>query len=387
MRLNFNIYPETIQKFRDSGLEVRVQKLKKSEEGLHYIGGHISSTDLMRDVKWLGDQGYYKGLPDDFKRTYKETMNAMLNNPENFSWIVERPSQVETENCETSDLDLFTGAIPAMILTPVELWDYKKFGFESPTAFVGSLSAYITMQSRSKHKNGYSWTRKKADGSEIVTEITGDHNADLRVFQTDMAPYKTKDPFGNETGFRPETSEDHKVIYAYHSTEPSLFIAVLKYIEQQNIKTNFFESRGEELIKWADTLAPGAATCAEHFGGGSDNIPLFFVSYDLPIPILDKENCTTKRSINRIYTQGDGWYTAYISQDGNLIFSRETDSKNQYKNTSAIFLPEDAEEIIKGTIYQAARNLGRTSVNTMLNMLRYRFSKQFTIDQERYKQM
>lgn len=388
MRYSYNIYPSTIKKIRESVLEERLHELKNSDDNPGYIGGHISRMDIVRSVKWLNEDGYYKNIPEDFKKTYMDTMNKMLNNPEKFFWTIERNINIEKDEYQISDMQLFTGEIASYILTPEELWDYKKFGFSNPTEFIGTLSAYIIMESRSKTGEGYIWTRKREDDSEIITEITGDHNADLRIKQIDITPYKTTDPFGNSVEFRPQTANDSKFLSAYHSTEPQLLVATLKYIDQENIKTSFFEDKGQKLIEWANTISKGTATCAEHYGHSSENMELLLLNHLYPIPKLDENYSTIKRSIHSVSCMGEGWYDAYISQAGQLIFSYATkDSfENPIKNPNVIFDPEDAEEIIKGIIYQSARNLGRTSVYTIINMIKYRFSDEFEQQMKEYEQ-
>ncbi|HLC63366.1 MAG TPA: hypothetical protein VJJ21_03535 [Candidatus Nanoarchaeia archaeon] len=47
------------------------------------------------------------------------------------------------------------------------------------------------------------------------------------------------------------------------------------------------------------------------------------------------------------------------------------------KKINARFLPEDAEQLVKGVIYQSAKWLGRTSAGQILSILEYRFSDNF----------
>ncbi|MGV8086688.1 MAG: hypothetical protein ACP5N1_03585 [Candidatus Woesearchaeota archaeon] len=386
MRFSYNIYPNALKKIQEFGLEDRLFKLKQSENDPGYIGGHVSEMDIEQSVKWLSKEGYYKHIPEDLKKTYMGTMNKMLSNPEQFFWNIERNSGIEREEYNFSDMRLFTGEIASHILSPDELWDYKKFGFSNPIEFIGTVSAYIVMASRSKTGEGYIWTRKREDGSEIVTEITGDHNADLRVKQTDIAPYKTLDPFGNSVEFRPVTSKDSIWMSPYHSTEPSLLVAALTYIEQENIKTNFYEDKGQQLVDWANTISHGLATCVEHHSHSSENMDLLLLNMLYPIPKLDESYSTTKISIHTIPCMGEGWYSAYIAPDNKLIFSYT--NKNNYTDLIKIphitFTPDDAEEIVKGVIYQSAKNLGRTSVYTIVNMLKYRFSEEFEQRRDEY---
>lgn len=42
------------------------------------------------------------------------------------------------------------------------------------------------------------------------------------------------------------------------------------------------------------------------------------------------------------------------------------------------FLPEDAEHLLRGLLFQSARRLGRTPVEKLLSLLDYRFSDGFS---------
>jgi hypothetical protein len=382
MRFDFNISDDSLKKIQAFGLENRVNELKNSKEGLGYIGGYFSSMDVVRSVKWLIEDGYYKNIPKDFKKKYEDTMNAMLKNPENFYWTINRYSGMDKTPCVIEDMRLFTGEFASYILKPDEMWDYSRFGFDSPTDFIGSVSAFIIQQSHSNYRGGYSWTRNNSSGAKILTEITGDHNADLRVIQSDTTFYETLDPFKNNVGFRPETSNDKFVMSPYHSTEPYLLVAVLKYMEQQNILDKLSLDKRNEIINYANSISPGAITCTEHFGDSHDNLPLLFINHSYPISKLDKNNFRDQKSIHNLYCMSNGWYSAYTDFNNNLIFAYEDINTIETKliQSKIVFTIDDSIEIIKGLMYQSAKHLGRTSVGTLVNMLNYRFSEQFDKD-------
>jgi len=388
MRSDYLLYPEALKKIKNSGIEEKVKNLKNSKEGLGYIGGVVYSDDLMRSVKDLKEQGFYDHFPKDFFGNYKQTMNGIVNNPEKFQWIVQRSSVTIKEPCELEDLLLFTGELPSMILKPKEIWDYSKFGFASASEFVATVSAYLVQQSRftGTHNQGYKWTRKREDGSEIVTEVTGSMNADLRIFQTDIFPYPTIDPFGKGIGMRPEIDSDKSWIAAYHSTEGILLTAVLKYIDQQNIKATFREDGAKQLIEWGSSLGQGGGTCTEHFGGFDTDSRLFFIGYEYPLPQLDENSSTKQHSNFWINTEGHNAYGAYVAHNGDFVLSYQDDDsmENPIKSISARFLPDDAEHLVKGLIYQSARGLGRTSAKQLFNILGYRFSDSFLKDMKKY---
>jgi len=386
MRFHYLIYPKALEKIKQSGIESRVEKLKKSEDGLRYLGGSIFADEIISSVQDLKKHGFYKHLPKDFVENYRKTMNGILKKPEDFLWKIQGPYKTIIEPCELDDLMLFTGDAASMILKPKEIWNYQKFGFSSPSEFVTTVGAYIFQQSRSfsSFGEGYKWTHKRVDGSEMVTEITGDTNSDLRIYQTDIAPYPTIGPFGNTIEMRPETDVDRHTIAAYHSTEGTLLVAVMKYIEQQKIPAEYRKDRAEQLLEWGRSLGQGGGTCAEHFGGFDQHPMLFFWGDDYQIPQLNEANETNQHSNFWLNTVGGGAYGAYIAHNGDFVLSyqNEEDMKNPVKPINARFLPEDAEHLVKGLIYQSAKGLGRTSVKQLLDILAYRFSPKFEADKK-----
>ncbi|MCD4759535.1 hypothetical protein K8R33_01455 [archaeon] len=388
MRFNYLLYPSALEKIRQSGIGKRVKKLKESEDGLPYIGGAIFDGDLVRSVQDLKERGFYEHLPSDFVRLYKETMNGILKGPEDFFWTIQRPVDTTKEPCNLEDLLLFSGELASMVLKPDEIWEYSKFGFSSPSEFVTTVSTFIMQQSKAIFREGYKWTRKRDDGSGIVTEITGDDNSDLRIYQTDIAPYTTIDPFGSAIEMRPEIDADKHTVAAYHTTEGSLLVVVMKYIEQQGILAEYQKDEAKKIIEWGRSLGQGGGTCTEHFEGFEENPMMFFVAHGIPIPQLNERNETEQHTTFWLPTAGEGAYGGYISQNGDFVLSYQSgDSvRNPAKPVSMRFLPEDAEYLVKGLIYQSAKGLGRTSAKQILDILAYRYSSKFEEDQEKFKQ-
>jgi len=388
MRFNYLLYPNAMDKIKQSGIEAKVEELKKSEDGLPYIGSSVFEGEIVSSVRDLKERGFYEHLPEDFKEHYKRIMSGILKEPKNFHWTIQRPADVITEPCDLEDLLLFSGDIASMVLNPDEIWDYSRFGFSSPSEFITTVGAFIIQQSRGNgFREGYKWTRKREDGSEIVTEVTGDSNSDLRIYQTDIAPYPTTDVFGNAIEMRPVTDADRHVVAAYHSTEGTLLVAVMKYIEQQGISVEYQEDGAKQLIEWGRSLGQGGGTCTEHFGGFDQNPMLFFPGYDIPIPQLNESNETEQHSDSWLTTTGEGAYGAYIAYNGDFVLSYQNrrDLINPVKPISTRFLPDDAEHLVKGLIYQSAKGLGRTSARQLLGILEYRFSGQLEKDVARAK--
>jgi len=390
MRSHYLLYPSAIGRIKQSGIEARVEKLKKSENGLPYFGGLVYDSEIANSVQDLKKRGFYKHLPRDFEKYYKRIMNGILKEPKNFHWTIQRPADVIKEPCELEDLLLFSGDIASEVLNPNEIWDYSKFGFSSPSEFITTVGAFIIQQSHrgnSFFREGYKWTRKREDGSEIVTEVTGSEHADLRIYQTDIAPYSTTDVFGNAIEMRPETDADRHIVAAYHSTEGTLLVAVMKYIEQQGISAEYQKDEAKQLVEWGRSLGQVVGTSAEHLGGFDQNPMLFFPAYDIPIPQLNESNETEQHSNFWLPTMSEGAYGAYIANNGDFVLSYQNkdDIENPAKPISTRFLPDDAEHLVRGLVYQSAKGLGRTSVKQLLDIIKYRFSGKLEEDLARAK--
>lgn len=387
MRNKYLIYPDALKKLKESGIEARVNELKNSEEGISFIGGHTSPEEIVANVKYLEKEGFYKYFSKKVHPEFKKSLNKLLNKPNDFSWKIQKKYDLTIEPCELEDLLLFTGDIASMVLKPKEIWDYSKFRFSSPNELVSIVGAYILQESRLNYNEGYKWTTKRNNGSEIITEITGDMNSDLRIFQTDIAPYPTTDLFGNSISMRPETHADRQIIAPYHTTEGSLLVAIMKYIEQKGIQTEYQKDNAKQLIKWGNSLGQGGGTCTEHFGGCDQSPILFFAGYEYPIPKLNESNETNKYTNHWIFLNSDAAYGTYIAENGDFVLSYQNreEMKNPLKQINMRFLPEDAEHIVKGLIYQSAKGLGRTSARQLLDILKYRYSSKFEEDQNKYR--
>ena len=388
MRNEYLLYPNALEKIKISGIEDRVDELKNSEDGLPFIGSFISEQDIVNTVQDLKQRGYYKNFPKELAPNYQKTLNEILRNPQESFWSVRKSDKTIKEPCELEDISLFTGDIASMILTPEELWNYSRFNFSSPSELAITVGAYITQRSKdrlSDYENGYQWTSKRFDGSEVRNQITGSDHYDLRIYQTNVTPYPTTDPFNSKIEIRPIFASDKDFVAAYHSTEGSLLVAVMKYVEQLGIKTQYQQDNAKSLIEWGKTLGQRGGGCTEHFGGFDENPMLFFIGYNYDIPILNKSNETEKpTNFSLGVDSGRGFYGAYIASNDDFVLSYENYNKadGPYKSINVRFRPEDAEHLIKGLIFQSAKGLGRTSASQLFEILKYRYSSKFEEDQK-----
>jgi hypothetical protein len=392
MRFHYNLYPAALEKLKASGIEERVQTLKATEDGLPYFGGFVTHGDIISSVRHLKEEGFYKHFPEEFRTTFSEVITGMVNRPEAYSWTVKKPGGNVSEPCDLADLQLFTGQVVSTLLTPEEIWDYSKFGFSSPQELVTVAGIYLMQQSSclGSFKEGLKWTTQRADGSEMVTEINGSSDYDLRVHQTDIAPYPVIDPFGNAIELRPELNEDRNLIATHHSTEATMFVAVMRYIEQQGIETDYLKESAKQLIEWGSSFGQRGGACTEHlFDDSNDHETMMaFIGYEREIPTLNEENETDQHSQYWLRMGANSAYGAYVGSNGDLVFSRQDDAdamRQHHKPITMRFLPSDAEPLLKGLVYQCAKGLGRTSAKKLFGMLEYRYSPQFEKDQARWE--
>jgi len=365
MRIGYHLYPEGRQKLIDSGI---ADKVKALAEELPDYTGHIMRNEVMEIDCDQRKKGLYDNQPEGFASEFKTHMFRLFVRPENYHWRVSR--KVETkEECDIPDILLFTGEPASFVLKPEELWDHKKFGFNSPFDLVSCIGAL--MMERKEYRKAYEWEREH-DGVKELTRITGDGNCDLRVHQRDMTPYPTLDPLRNPILMRPITNNDRKWIAGHDSTEPELLVTVLKYIEQKGLAIDYqIDPIG--FMEWAHSLGQRGGMVAEHFSVNVRSPRVFFGSFDQPIPKFP-----AKHTHYSIGTAGDGSYGAYIDGD-DLVFSYHN-FREDPKDIEMKFYPSDVDHLVKGIIYQCANGLGRTSAGQVIEILKYRYSDDFLKD-------
>lgn len=396
MRDRYLVYPEAIDKLQKAGLVDRVAAAKKSEEGLPYIGSEPDYFAADR-IKNLAESGMYKHIPKSFMPVFYKVIDGICHDDNTAAWTIQKHSGLyhelklfgekipifRCEPCKYDDLRLFFGDIASLILKPDEMWDHERLGFDSPSELVGTLSAYLWRVSNdTSYRDGLKWISSR-DGSNIETEITGDMNADLRIFQTDVTEYPTIDPFGFPISIRPVCHSDKKLVAAYHSTEGTLFTGVLKWIDQMKLESECLKDNAKEFLEWGRSLGQGGGSCAEHFGGHDGHPSLFFTYCMNPIPQLDEEGKTDQRSFLHLTRYSDDTYALYIDHKGNLVVSGDPDE--DVKSIDALFTPADVDDLLKGILFQCARGLGRTSAKQILSLVHYMFSDDFKKDKERWK--
>ena len=385
MRGDYTLYSRVKEKLDKIGILAKIEKLRNDHD-MPYIGA-VFQDDVLAHIKDIKEEGFFRHLPNREKVRFQERIIGVYKKIEENPWKVERFAGTIEEETDWEDLLLFTGWWASNVLGPKNLWKYKESGFSNLTDFVGSIGAAM-QEDWLDDKRGYKWIRKLPNGQILENEITGDINCDLRVFQVDKTPYKTFDPVGNEVSYRPEFLSDKQGIWGYHSTEPALFASILRWIEQCRIPNESLEDKARKTIEWAKTLGQGGGSCAEHFGGFELNTRMNFVCWDYPLPVLDANNSTTQPVDRGVYTDGETAYFAYVNQENELVFSREKDPRaSPKKEIRARFVPDDADHLIHGLIYQSAVGIGRTPAKALIDMLEYYFSEQFQFDMKEAKKL
>lgn len=383
MRFSYLLYPEARSKLESAGLLGRIQKADDDHE--LQVRGFVDDSEIPQASLALKEEGYLDSLPEAERKEYGRKMNeaykSYRTNSNTARWIVKRTSGEQAIAPEAEDILLLLGDEARIVLKKDEFFDYKRFGFDNVTAFVGSVGAAISEAKTGRFDDGYSWESKRPDGRTLATRVAGSEHMDLRIFQTDVTPYETIDLLGNKVPFRPQTEEDESNVSGYHSTEAELLASVFKYIHQTGAKPKFMEDNGQSLVAWARGLGQRGGGCAEHFGGFDRDARQFFIGHDIPLATLNDQYEPQGRCIDWVLTAGGahdkGVYGIYVGPKKELVISYEEGEMKSDKRKAFSLMPEDMDEFVKGLLYQCAHGLGRTSVFQMIDVLNFRLSPDF----------
>jgi hypothetical protein len=384
-RSNWILYPEAKRKLNESGLMRRIETAVKNYK-LNYLG-FVSEREVVESIRGMNNGRLLESIHVEERNKFKKTLQDAWANRSNMSWLIRRNGEDYKEKMEEEDFLLLSGFRSIGLLRKAELFDYKKFGFSNIFEFTGTTGAAIEMVlGNGIEGDGLKWETTRADGRVITSVITGDNNADLRIYQKDITAYETIDPLGNKVSYRPEMDADRMTVAAYHSTEGFALVAFLKYINQLGLKPKTLENNAAGTINWAKSLGQGGGTCAEHFGGFDKSSIRFFSGWSMPISQLDEKHKTKEACPYNLWTQLGREYTFYIEPHRALVIApnHETTKDTVDIGKAVSFLPEDVDDAIKGLFYQAARGLGRTSVRQLIDIVEYRFSPDFDKDQAKF---
>ncbi|MBI2499207.1 hypothetical protein HYV88_03105 [Candidatus Woesearchaeota archaeon] len=370
MRFRYLLYPEAQDKLNSSGLLKKIQDVHDSEEGLPIIG-YTSDEDIIWAVKEMQEQGFFKTMPNTERKDFMTKLNEVFKDKKGHTWRVHRNGGVVEEPAEAEDFYLMTGWLSSCVLDVDEIWDYRKFDFQSLNDFVGCVGAAVWLFNHGDFRGGYKWSTTTTNGRTLENNITGDSNLDLRIHQTDITHDRlTFDPVGAVVSYRPELDDDHRCVAAYHSTEQDFIVGVLKWIHQQNIPSEMLKDRGLPLIKYIRSLGHTIGAATECFGdfGGMDN-PMIRLNYFYdPMPVLDENYTTEKPTFDGVHVDGESFYSMYVGPSRELILSYQGKEREAQKKIDACFLPSEADHLLRGICYQAAKGLGRTIPQKLISL-------------------
>ncbi|MDP4039590.1 MAG: hypothetical protein Q8P57_03355 [Candidatus Pacearchaeota archaeon] len=384
MRIGYTIYPEAIQKLESSGIAEKIRKkVAKHEIG---VQDFISNDDLVEIVNDMQKGGWFDGIPEEQRKSFREGMNSIFKSRDSHPWRVKRKDGTElTEVAELEDLLAMIGGDASVVLRKKDLWKFDKFGFRSLTDLPGCVAAFMSNESNTfLSKEGYRWNTTWSDGTIRETHITGDMHCDLRVLQIDRTPYETFDPLGNMVSYRPELRFDEANVIGYHSTESAFLASVIRWIEQNKIKSETLEDKAKEAIEFAKSLGQTIGNTTEHlFGRDLSYAMREFIVCGYPLETIDEKNLERTPTVHSVATNHDSIYGIYTNKNGELLFVRVPRDEKGKLSLRARFLPSEADHLVKGILYQAAKGLGRTSVAQLIAGMQYRFSSEYDSDMKR----
>lgn len=390
-RTSYIMYPEAKRKLESSGLARRIRRADRACR-LDFVG-YVSDRDVVECAQGMNDEGLFDVIPARERGAFMKSLNDAFNGrDESTSWLVKRKTGESRPEVAAEDFLHLTGYTARNLLRREELFDYKKFGFSSISELTGTVGAAVSSMQNDRafyDKRAFTWKTTRPDGRVMKSMITGSMHADLRILQRDITVYETTDPLGNRVAYRPETEEDSMPVSAYHSTEPYLLVALLKYVDQLGLKPKALKDNAGKTREWARSLGQGGYTCAEHFGGYDNDPRTFFVMWQTALPQLGSDYKQNESwNPHMLITESGSSYNIAIGpqREFMMVFRHKDapkDAPTLYKG-AASFLPEEVDNVIKGLFIQAAEGLGRTSANQLASILEYRFSPQMQEDQERW---
>ena len=372
--MEYILYPETEARLKSSGLIDRVEKAKKEREDYPSCWSSVYQNEFPSFIEEMRTNGYFKTLPIEIEQEYKKKLEVFNKPTEDSNWIVKRKSGEVKIRTEAENFLLFSGYLASFILNTTEFWDCKKFGFSSVYDLFGSLGVFMLNKSRigSDYRRGHHWETTFPDGRTFFSEVKGSMHGDLEITRQETTPYETLDPIGNKISYRPLSQQDINDVHGGHSVEQQLLANLLNYIQQEKISSKFIEK--EFAIKLLKELKVATSTpYYGDFGYNSSKPEIFFIRADGKIPNWAEKNEETRLKFT-IPSADSGFYAAFIGENKNLILAR---FQEDYKEggRKAEFMPSEIDDLIKGLFIQAARQLGRTSVQQLIGTLEYWHNK------------
>lgn len=374
MAYKYNIYPDAEKKLADTGLAERIKKATEKDNfpDTHFF---VSKSELPEMITDMRKRDFFKGNQDFFSKTYRPTLEAYFKDQDSHKWVVKKDGKEEKQDSDWEDFMLFSGYLASEVLKPREFWKFDKFGFSSAFDFFGCVGAYACGIVRLPVYDGHKWESTEGE-KRFVSEVSGSEHGDFRLFRTDLTSYETLDPLGNSVSYRPELYSDRKFVSGYHSIEPGLLVALIKYADQEKIRCPLLTPGGmneiiAELEKNGQRIGPFG-----DFGHDSFGPRWHFASYHVSdIPHVGEE----KGSPFSIGIDSDAYYAIYVDAKGGLAFVHK--SSDDKSSEVVLSIPKaEFPQLVRGLFVQAMKGLGRTSTKQLIDIVDYRHSDQFEID-------
>tara|TARA_Y100000310_G_C20697063_1_gene826437 strand:- start:298 stop:807 length:510 start_codon:yes stop_codon:yes gene_type:complete len=165
----------------------------------------------------------------------------------------------------------------------------------------------------------------------------------------------------------------------------------MKWIEQTRIESKVLENPGFALSQLAASYRTEvdlmSATRTEHFSPVREKPIMHFTRYDQTMPKfgpLSNTNFWFPANSQKVQ------WGFYIGKKNELVISRdriieERDKTGIEKEIRAVFLPEDADELLKSLFIQAANLRGRTPVSEILKIIQFKTSGMYEREIARLK--
>ncbi|HVW67143.1 MAG TPA: hypothetical protein VHA78_05465 [Candidatus Peribacteraceae bacterium] len=349
-----------------SCMQLLTQKRRELRE--KFTGGFWYPDSIRQEIRDLNERGYYAGphLAD-----YRKRLEHIFREPESNHWSTRDASGTHEEPLDRNDILLVGGVIAADILEPDEFWA-EHAGFTNPADLHGVIGA-LALRSRDLFYDhgGYRW-ESTHDGETYRSCITGSTHGDLRIQRIRTSFHPTIDPFGNAVQYKPLTRHDRQLVAAYHSCEPTLLTAVLKYIDQEKIDVPCLHDQGKDLLSTLSGQGQHIGNFGD-FGMNETSARMLFFDYAFPM----NDGHAQQSLFFHLHKEHEGAYRIHIDERRHLAFSHLQKSGRVSDMPSLTFPPEDMDHVVRGILTQAQQGKGRTSLKQLKEVLAYRYQEGF----------
>ncbi len=381
MMETYMVYPNGLRKLDQAGITTRIEALRE-EELQKYRMPAVSLDDIRRAVGRMEGEGHLRNLEKHERNEYKQFLNRAARE-EDFYWTTNRKGGKLKERAVAEDFYLISGLRNLAVLQDSELFNYKKFNFESLFEFTGTVGSALEMVSKTNGwQYGLPWSTIRENKRKISSIVTSDGAGEMRIFQQDITPYETTDPFGKRVFYRRLGIADKKAVEASPSTESYLLISILKYVEQLGLKPDILDRGAVTTNQYITNIGPmEMAKRYKIVNKDAESIRTLFRTWEVPLPTVSGGKVSDSKFAHFIPSTSGGGYNLCIGENNELVIGRKIRNEMDVEN-SVVFLPDDTDNLIKSLLYQAARGLGRTTERQLLDIIEYRYSSEI---KDRYK--